>query len=132
MKNCKQCFISPAHTPKGFCSQKCSAIYQFTGKSNPRWNNGMTTHEYGYILIKAPIDHPCKDKHGYIREHRLIMEKSIGRYLLPTEDIHHLNGIKTDNRIENLALISNRSEHLREEHRLGTYFNHLYKLNYLQ
>ena len=128
--NCRQCHIKPSLTPKGFCSQKCSAVFQWQGKLNPRWNNGKTIHQAGYILIKAPKDHPYKDKHGYIREHRLVMEKILGRYLLPKEDIHHINGIKTDNRPENLYLFENRSKHLEEEHKQGTYVEHLRRLNY--
>lgn len=58
----------------------------------------------GYILIKCR-NHPNTTKQGYIQEHRLVMEKHIGRYLTKDEDVHHINGNKQDNRIENLELI---------------------------
>ena len=112
-----------------FCSRSCVGTFYFLENKNPRWNGGKTIHQAGYILVKAPKDHPFRDKHGYIREHRLVMEKVLGRYLLPQEDIHHFNGIKIDNRIENLKVFSNRSEHLKIEHGLGKYRKHLEKLN---
>lgn len=75
------------------------------------------THN-GYILILMP-EHPLADRNGYVREHRVIMEKHLGRYLNRwTEDVHHINGIKTDNRIENLQLLS-RSEHAKLNNKLG-------------
>ena len=55
-------------------------------------------------------NHPCRDKGGFVLEHRLIMEQHIGRTLAPSEIVHHKNGNKEDNRIENLE-ITNRSAH---------------------
>ncbi len=83
------------------------------GKDNTNWKGGRYAggHHQKYIMIKAP-NHPWASKHGYILEHRLIMEKEIGRILEPNEFIHHINGDGKDNRIENLVLVSKR-EHQR-------------------
>jgi len=56
----------------------------------------------GYVLIYAP-DHP-RSHNNKILEHIVVMEEHIGRELVPGENIHHKNGVKDDNRIENLEL----------------------------
>lgn len=56
---------------------------------------------YLYVYYRA---HPYADKTGRVLEHRLIFEQKLGRYLLPFESVHHKNGVKNDNRIENLEL----------------------------
>jgi len=73
------------------------------GKDSPKWKGGRVLHEKGYILIYSPT-HPRKDANNYVREHRLVMEKRLGRYLYPWEIVHHENGIKDDNKIGNLEL----------------------------
>lgn len=62
----------------------------------------------GYVLIK--INHPKSFKGGWYWEHVIIAEKNIGRHLKQNESIHHINEIKTDNRIQNLFICS-RQEH---------------------
>jgi hypothetical protein len=53
------------------------------GAGNPCWRGGEVTDKDGYILVLRP-DHPNCDRHGYVRKHRLVMEKSLGRHLLPS------------------------------------------------
>ena len=76
------------------------------------WKGGRHVGTNGYIWRYAR-GHPraCTDGH-YVYEHILIMEKHLGRYLEPNEEIHHINGIKTDNRLENLELHDSHKEHM--------------------
>jgi hypothetical protein len=79
------------------------------GDKNHFWTGGRHISR-GYVKIWQP-HHPCADSKGYVTEHRLVMEKKVGRFLLRTESVHHINGIKGDNRIENLILFKSESEH---------------------
>lgn len=60
----------------------------------------------GYVLIKVR-----EGGHRWDKEHVLEVEKAIGRRMVPGEEVHHLNGVKTDNRIDNLLLCATKSEH---------------------
>lgn len=83
-----------------------------TGAGNPRWNGGKANAE-GYTQVRAH-GHPHADHRGYVREHRIVIEKQIGRYLKPSETVHHLKG-KSDNNPRNLILFANHSAHVRFE-----------------
>ena len=77
-----------------------------TGASNPNFAGGKYVDDKGYVRVLAP-EHPKSIK-GYVYEHRLLMEKYIGRHLEPWETVHHINEIKTDNRIENFFLCTHK------------------------
>lgn len=77
------------------------------GENNPMWKGGRIRGINGYIKIHKPI-HPFANKRGYVLEHRLIMEKMLGRYLKIYENVHHKNNIKDDNRPVNLELVITR------------------------
>ena len=83
---------------------------EMSGENNPMWKGGKRGHSKGYMLILNK-KHPLCNKSGYVYEHRLVMEKHIGRYLRPEERVHHINGIKNDNRIKNLVLFKSDSAH---------------------
>ena len=76
------------------------------GPKNSYWNGGKyKDRTSGYIWVYNP-DHPLSNKKGYVLEHRLVMEKSIGRYLKKKEVVRHKNKAKDDNRVKNLELIT--------------------------
>ncbi len=81
-----------------------------SGANAINWKGGTTKMKLGYIQVYN-ADHPNSNVNHYVLEHRLIMEKHLGRYLKPEEVVHHVNGIPDDNRIENLMLFKNNGEH---------------------
>jgi len=92
--------------------RSCSA----KGELSSQWKGGRCKLRAGYILIKLPSDdffYPMANKYDYVLEHRLVVAKYLGRCLLPFEEVHHINGIKDDNREENLELISRANHNIR-------------------
>lgn len=87
------------------------------GSKNNNFKGGIIIDGKGYVLI-ACLGHPKATERGqYVREHILVMEAKLGRYLRGNERVHHINENKQDNRIENLKLMrhSEHSKHHREE-----------------
>lgn len=91
------------------CAQKYHTGPTYSGGNSPHYRGGWVSPS-GYRMVHAPYGHPKhvqgKNRSSSIMEHRLIMERHLGRYLLPTESVHHVNGDRLDNRIENLELWS--------------------------
>ena len=77
--------------------------------ANPNWNGGRHINSLGYVLI-LDSDHRGPGRTPYILEHRHVMEKHFDRKLTRKDEVHHLNGDKADNRIENLMLLT-KKEH---------------------
>jgi len=75
-----------------------------------RWKNGIVLRNgYVYVMNKK---HPYAKYDPYIKRCRIVMEKHLGRYLKPSEIIHHINQNKKDDRIKNLQIVT-RIEHNR-------------------
>ena len=80
------------------------------GENNPNWKGGEKRHSMGYVLKYQPI-HPNANCGGYVRRSRLVLEDKLGRFLSTFEKAHHINGIKDDDRPENLTAVSH-TEHM--------------------
>lgn len=75
---------------------------QPTGKDASNWKGGRRI-DAGYVLIYNPEHHRAKSN-GYVKEHIVVMEEKLGRPLKRGENVHHINGIRSDNRHDNLEL----------------------------
>lgn len=114
MRKCVVCGKLLIGKQKKCCSRSCAGKLgnsQYKGENAKNWKGGRVKHSDGYIRIFKP-DHPYAC-YGYVLEHRLVIEEHLGRCLIPGEIVHHINGIKDDNRIENLELLPDQSSHSR-------------------
>ena len=92
---------------KDYCSSKCKDSRCM--EDHPRWSGGRHHYKAGYIMINL-------GNGKRMWEHRLVMEKKLGRKIKEGEAIHHINGIRSDNRIENLVLCKTHGEHTSKFH----------------
>lgn len=105
--------VAKGNKPPRFCSSKCQHE-SYRGAGNPKWRGGRIVQTSGYVYAYAP-NHPHATQDGYVMEHRLVVERTLGRFLRPEEVVHHRNHDPGDNRLENLELMPSQTAH-RERH----------------
>lgn len=118
--NCNKQFTSSRKTSK-YCSHAC--LWANNGKHQTPQDEVWWMNAKGYIEGRV-LD---GDRVRHVKQHRWFMEKHIGRTLNSDEDVHHVNGDKSDNRFENLLLISH-GEHS-TYHNAHREYRRGYKLN---
>ena len=92
-----------SHSPEARRKISKARKYKYT---NPSTYGGHSKKRGdGYIEVYLP-SHPHCAKDGYVMEHRLVMEASLGRYLKEDEVVHHINHNRKDNRLENLRVMT--------------------------
>lgn len=106
-------YVEPSKLASGqataeYCSLQCKGA-ALSGENHPLWKGGRCVVN-GYVWVYCP-EHPNAKHQGYVLEHRLVMEKHLGRHLTREEVVHHENEDTQDNRIENLKLYASNSEH---------------------
>jgi hypothetical protein len=90
-----------------------AAKQNMRGEHSWQWNGGIR-HHCGYLQITSP-NHPFCSKKKYVCAHRLVVEGLLSRYLQPSEQVHHINRKRVDNRPENLMAFVSNSAHRRFE-----------------
>lgn len=129
---CNSCgveFHSLPNLKRKYCSKKCYGVHLSKIKREYRKREHSSCRKIdksGYVLI-YDRNNFMSDVSGYVREHRLVMSKHIGRLLKANEVVHHIDGNKSNNNIDNLVLLT-KSSH-QSLHTKGIPFTEEHKIN---
>lgn len=107
-KNCDVCGTYYEGRSPWTCGRSCQYKLAQKRRGTPRNYKGGRVNHRGYIRLWKP-GYPGSTAKGYILEHRWVMEQKLGRQLDPWEHVHHRNGVKDDNRPENLEIVTNKT-----------------------
>ncbi len=109
-KRCIQCHLKIVNSlprPRLTALERKKRYPNHYGANSWHWKGGRIERTDGYIMLYVPIDdffHAMVDKRNYVMEHRLVVAEYLKRCSLAWEVVHHKNGVRNDNRIENLEL----------------------------
>lgn len=81
------------------------------GENHPSWKGGRYIDPHGYVMIYHPCENPKSKWEHYRKEHVVVVENAIGRELKEDEVVHHIDGDKQHNVLDNLHITNKHSGH---------------------
>lgn len=112
MRTAAECFAGIAPSPQAIAASVAARRKHIL--PNRHGGVGYKMRTDGYVYILRP-EHPGATKDGYVLEHRLVAEQLLGRSLRADEDAHHKNGVRHDNRPENIEVLQH-SQHIKHHY----------------
>ena len=110
-KNCDVCGTYYEGRSPWTCGDKCRYALAIQRRGRPLNFKGGRINHQGYVRLWMPTYKWGTTAKGYVLEHRYLMEQHLGRQLDRWEHVHHINGVRSDNRLENLAVVMNNKHH---------------------